>query len=343
MSWVARALFVLLLLEALLRLTCLDRRLVAFTLFYQGANTPVYQVSPDPMLRYELRPGGRCEAERPHPHEGADRWTANVNRHGARGLEHPLTKGDGVYRVLALGGSTMFGHGVDDDETIPAYLERALNGRGDEVRYEVWNFGHQAWVPAQVAHLGSRELARLQPDLIVIQMFNTGRRPFLLEEGRPMADSTPYFEAEPELYLENYAAPPFLSERLHLLAMRGVASYRVVAALLKAIRGSNASPRADALGCEESERLRQRADEAGVAVVYFTIPAGDGAYPSCLDDLVGADRIVHIDQPGREPVYYEVHPPPNILEEHALDLVETLRDRDLLPRQEDARRRRPMP
>lgn len=51
-------------------------------------------------------------------------------------------------KVFAFGGSTMWGEGASDDETIPAWLQRQLN---EQCNYpiEVTNFGQRGWVSTQ--------------------------------------------------------------------------------------------------------------------------------------------------------------------------------------------------
>ena len=74
-------------------------------------------------------------------------------------------KNNKIYRVIMLGGSSMFGSGVDSNtKTISAYLERIINSNIDvasiEQKYvQVLNFGHPG------AH-SSIELAKLSNYLI---------------------------------------------------------------------------------------------------------------------------------------------------------------------------------
>ncbi len=64
-----------------------------------------------------------------------------VNRDGRRSnnfREEPLTSGPKA--IYVFGGSTTFGYGVKDDETIPAHLEQILHEHGD-TDWKVHNFG----------------------------------------------------------------------------------------------------------------------------------------------------------------------------------------------------------
>src|SRR4026209_871488 len=65
---------------------------------------------------------------------------AGVNVWGYRGSPVPR-KQQGEVRIVMAGGSTVFGWGLPDNESIPAFLERRLNQRGGGRRYSVVNLG----------------------------------------------------------------------------------------------------------------------------------------------------------------------------------------------------------
>ena len=68
--------------------------------------------------------------------------TININSEGFRGPEFNLEKPNNTYRIVAVGGSTMFGAGSTSDETtIPAYLERMLKKQNFDFEIEVINAG----------------------------------------------------------------------------------------------------------------------------------------------------------------------------------------------------------
>lgn len=75
--------------------------------------------------------------------------------------------GYGAYRVLVLGGSTVFGFGVPDWGTLPAYLQQALTRR---LRRPVCvrNLGQLGWTPTQDVIALVRELQDGEvPDLVI--------------------------------------------------------------------------------------------------------------------------------------------------------------------------------
>jgi len=108
---------------------------------------------PSASLGYELVPGD----------DGDER----INAHGLRGVDvRPRTPG--TFRVLAMGGSTTWGHKLEDDETWPVALERSLVGAG-VTGAEVLNGGVSGWGLEQVVvALEERLLAELEPELVLV-------------------------------------------------------------------------------------------------------------------------------------------------------------------------------
>lgn len=91
---------------------------------------------------------------------------AHINVLGLRGELPAIPKPAGVTRVLVVGDSSLYGHGVNDDETFPAQLESALLGLGQRV--EVVNGGTPGYSTEQT-RLMLEELGwGLEPDLLVI-------------------------------------------------------------------------------------------------------------------------------------------------------------------------------
>ncbi|MBI4676949.1 MAG: tetratricopeptide repeat protein [Elusimicrobia bacterium] len=180
--------------EAVVRWSRLDWRNLGPLLYYQGSLPGLHQPSADKELLFEMRPDARA-VER--------ELTFTTNRLGLRDPQRSARKPRGVKRIVFLGGSTTFGGAVNDDETYPAKLERLLN-RGQGPRVEVWNAGVSAYVLSQEVELAKRIVAAYEPDALVFQYYNSGRRAFL--KG---VDPSPYFEENPDLYAENLPFLPF--------------------------------------------------------------------------------------------------------------------------------------
>ncbi len=113
----------------------------------------------------------------PHPYEGyipAPGWQSpdgldEINSRGFRGEEIAVPKPDGVYRIVAIGGSTTYGTGVADwHDSYPAQLERILQEDFGYRNVEVINGGvggHNSW--ETLANLTYRVLD-LEPDLVIV-------------------------------------------------------------------------------------------------------------------------------------------------------------------------------
>lgn len=104
--------------------------------------------------------------------------TITSNSLGFRNPERPTKKDPSVFRIIALGSYPVFGHGVNDDETYPHYLETEMNqpkwlkawskfACRKIKKVEVWNAGRQG----ATAIMGYARLVfdveQLEPDFII--------------------------------------------------------------------------------------------------------------------------------------------------------------------------------
>lgn len=90
----------------------------------------------------------------------------NINDDGTRRVPGAICDED-AYRVFAYGGSTMWGMGAPDWETIPAYLQQSLETTLDRPVCVV-NFGQMSYVSTQGVILLMRSLqSGTVPDLVV--------------------------------------------------------------------------------------------------------------------------------------------------------------------------------
>ena len=62
-----------------------------------------------------------------------------TNSHGHRDSEIPVQKPPKTIRLLVIGDSITFGHGVDGNQTYTEYLEDLLNNRSKEYHFDVIN------------------------------------------------------------------------------------------------------------------------------------------------------------------------------------------------------------
>jgi len=101
------------------------------------------------------------------PNQTTDSIT--INSLGFRGAEFSSIKPSDMYRILMVGGSTMFGAGATSDETtIPGYLQQFLNEKDFGFDIEVINSGIQGADSNTESNLIEQKLVRFSPDLIII-------------------------------------------------------------------------------------------------------------------------------------------------------------------------------
>lgn len=114
-----------------------------------------YQLSSNPVLQYELRPG-------------ASTGLIQINSAGFRDREFARRKSSDSYRIAAIGDSVTFGLWLPADAAYPKQLERLLNEHVSAPRrFEVLNFGVSGYNIAQAVER-LRELALdYDPDLIL--------------------------------------------------------------------------------------------------------------------------------------------------------------------------------
>ena len=114
--------------------------------------------SSDDQIVYELRPGtdGRFLGHAVH-----------INALGMRDRDRTAEKAAGVFRILVLGDSHLFGWGVAQDETFAAALEALLEARAPG-RFEVLNTGVPGYNTVMETRVFERRADELAPDLVLI-------------------------------------------------------------------------------------------------------------------------------------------------------------------------------
>ena len=108
-----------------------------------------------PYTAYDMKPGYGIPGE------------VTINSYGFRGKEFDITKAPGTFRIVALGGSTTYGIGLEEDGTYPYHLEKVLQERLGTDKVEVINAG---LVSATTAESLSRFLLKvvpLDPDMVI--------------------------------------------------------------------------------------------------------------------------------------------------------------------------------
>lgn len=233
----------------------------------QVSELDIHRLSADVELLYELVPDLLMTRMGPY-----GEYTLSTTSRGFRGGNQPDVGG-----IMVLGGSNTFGPGVGDHEAWPVAM------RSFGIDEPVYNLGVSGYMTRQKVAFGRKHLD-LEPRLVLIQVFNTGRR-FVLNGTVDEA-----FSRWPQLYSEFFRGP----------GLWGVATVRT------AVLGWNrANQQAVAEALYEETVV---ADAAAVNAfvedvdvpVFLVIPAAGG-------DLPGVD-LPTIDLSSMDPPDTEIHP-----------------------------------
>ena len=93
-----------------------------------------------------------------------------INTLGFRGAEFSEIKPSDTYRIFMVGGSTVFGDGVENHNTIPSLLQSFYsNDKFDNIKQiEVINAGINGGISKHEADLIKNKISKMSPDLIVV-------------------------------------------------------------------------------------------------------------------------------------------------------------------------------
>ncbi len=282
--------------EIFARLSDLDLKLLRPLLYYQSAHVEVHRVSADPRLRYELKPGARGEGPS---------YRISINRLGFRDKEREAAKKPGVIRIICLGGSNVFGLGVDDDETFPYYLEEFLK-RKLKRTVEVWNCGLNGSVLSQNVAMAEKVLEEYDPDVFIFHYSNTGRRAFL--DGQPYAA---FFKEDKDLFGEELKFIPWNETSWGARLLRRSAFWRVFVICLNYI---GAVPQNNPRFASEDVNEKALTDfyqKQGEKHPIFLVPFWWRTQAFLNSPIKQQVRLYHPDNLPHlaDLEYYEVHPP----------------------------------
>lgn len=126
-------------------------------LFNEGV---FHQKSENPLLVYEIKPNVTKKGP------GKVIYTSNFN--GLRDYVYNFEKSNNTIRIAALGDSIVFGYGIDLEDTFLKILERKLNSMGDNIKYEIINFGVGGYNIIQELETFKTKVLNYTPDIILI-------------------------------------------------------------------------------------------------------------------------------------------------------------------------------
>ncbi len=311
----------------------IEYRLLARLLYLQGADPEVHRVSANPERLYELIPKARhVYPNGGHPLDPGKRdRTVTINSLGFRDRERAPDKRPGVFRIIILGGSNTYGAAVGDEDTYPAQMQRLLDERNPG-RFEVWNAGVCAYVLTQELAWVREIDTRLDPDLLIFQVINYGRRAFF-----STASGRPAFERNPDLWPENVPFPFSNGWNLggsHAWLLRCAPPYRLLLTLANAfwVPAARFQAACDARAeLTARDRLEVFMREHARRRIFFFSPVA--RRPAAYRPV----EVVPLNlRPFREehPEFLEIHPPSYVYREYARQLIELLGGRGLLPARE---------
>jgi len=124
-----------------------------------------FRASENPILFYEPRPGyhGRFY-QAPGASPGAE---IEINAQGFRDRGFPLEKEPQTFRIVVLGDSIVWGHGLELADTFAKQLERMLT-ESCKRGFEVLNFGVSGYSTRQEVELYRVRASLFHPDLVIV-------------------------------------------------------------------------------------------------------------------------------------------------------------------------------
>jgi hypothetical protein len=112
--------------------------------------------------------------------EYASTFSVSSDENGLRAPNHPLEATGDTFRIMAMGCSTTFGWGVEDNETWPARLEEYLRTSGYD-NVEVINAGQPGYSSYQGVQFWEEVGSSYAPDLVILS--------YVIQDSRKVAYS----------------------------------------------------------------------------------------------------------------------------------------------------------
>lgn len=190
--------------ELVVRVFSIDMQLLRRSLYYQCSFLPLHRTSSDAKRLYELKPSTSIQGLPAPTHPKDEKYNGKINVHinalGFRGKSFDPVKKAGVFRIAIFGGSNTFGASVSDEDTYPAQMQKIFDKKYPG-RVEVWNAGICAYVMSQDVAYAETVIEKFDPDLVILQDTNRGRRGF--HYNTTFKELKRLFRENNELFIEN--------------------------------------------------------------------------------------------------------------------------------------------
>ncbi|MFH1532943.1 MAG: hypothetical protein ABIK09_19640 [Pseudomonadota bacterium] len=320
--------------EVILRLSGIDDRILRSRMRWLDAMTEIHMAVEDPAFMFRLRPGSTFEGAQDY-----GPFSVRINALGFRGRERSLHKDEGVFRVVCVGASNVFGAGVNDGETWPAQLEERLNHK-DPGRFEVWNLGVSAYNAHQMSAMGREALEKYEPDLLVFALSNSFPRHVPVG-----AEPDDYLRRDPLLWFEYFTwledgFPSFVSPSATIWLLEHFRLYRMVVFAQAAGQGDPHPQRNGERKHAELDMVRGFLEQAGqeVPIAVFLYPGVNrDRYRLILEGLPLEvfelrSRALMM-RPFPNEALLDIHPPPEVYRWYAVQLKQWLESKGLVPKQ----------
>jgi len=324
----AATILALIIAESLVRILAPEWRVLTRALPTMDQELATHEPDPDPRLLARLKPSSVGDYR-----QDFGPFRVTVNSLGFRGPERTRQKPPGTFRIVCIGGSNVYGAGLNDDQTWPAQLEQRLNREGP-VPYEVFNLGVSGYNALQMTVSARQAIEKFNPDLVLFAFSNVGPRFFL----KDTPDVAGYFDRDPTLWLEILppeliAHPTWMSQSAKLALLTHFHLYRFWLVSLMA-RHQNQQPMITAgLSPYYLETTRQFLSTmpARVPIAVFICPAVNP--PDMFERFYAGLNlpvfVLRADDLHEE--YRRFHPPAHVTAWYAENLATWLKEKNLLP------------
>ncbi|MFZ5479602.1 MAG: hypothetical protein ACOZNI_22745 [Myxococcota bacterium] len=137
---------------------------------------------PHPTLHWQVRPNLRD-----FPNLTAEGTTITTNADGMRMVDEPREKGPDEFRILVLGDSSNFGHGVGNEETWSFQLEKLIGDRMPGKRVHVLNGACPGWTTYQANEFLESIGLAYAPDMVIAGFNNDPGPEYFGDRARVMS------------------------------------------------------------------------------------------------------------------------------------------------------------